>query len=253
MANTTELILHNHKIRVGEDGFLCLNDIHRAAGLRKNRQPAQWQRLPTTNPLIIATYERVVGKSHKGKFRTSLVYRTSKSDGTWAHPILAASYAGYLKPELEVEINEVWLRYKSGDATLADEVLERSDDAGNEWAAIRALGRVKRRKFTDSLNDHGVTGAGFGLCTNEVYKSLFDAPAKKLKEARGLPAKANLRDSMETDELIFVMAAETLSSERINEEHPQGNVPCAKATKRSSDFIRQAIEADRKDRQQSMI
>jgi len=46
--------------------------------------------------------------------------------GTYAHPILACAYAGYLSPELEIEVREIWLRYRAGDATLADEVLARA-------------------------------------------------------------------------------------------------------------------------------
>ncbi|MCA3797220.1 MAG: KilA-N domain-containing protein [Burkholderia sp.] len=148
MPDTTELILRGRKVRIDADGFVCLNDIQRAAGYSVNRRPVDWYRLPTTGPLVIATWNRIVGKSHQsGKIRISDVYRAASgvNGGTWAHPILAAAYAGYLKPELEVEMREVWLRYQAGDATLADEVLERAIDEGNEWAAVRALSRAKRR------------------------------------------------------------------------------------------------------------
>lgn len=255
MTGTTELILRGRKVRIDTDGFVSLNDIQRAAGYSVNRRPVDWYRLPTTGPLIIATWERIVGKSHQSKIRISDVFRAASgaNGGTWAHPILAAAYAGYLKPELEVEMREVWLRYQAGDATLADEVLDRASDEGNEWAAVRALSRTKRRKYTQTLSDHGVTGQGYGRCTNEVYQSLFDATAKKLKERRGVSAKANLRDKLDTNELVYVMAAEALATERIQEEKPFGNDPCAKATRRSSDRIREAIEADRKDRQQRLV
>lgn len=252
MAAKTELILRGRKIRVDEDGFISLNDIHTAAGLRKNQKPHDWQRLPSTNPLIIATYERVTGISRKAKIRISDVYKTSPT-GTWAHPILAVSYAGYLKPELAVEVNEVWLRHQAGDATLADETLEKSDSAGNEWVAIRALGRVKRDEYTKTLDEHGVSGFGYASCTNAVYNALFDAPAKKLKEQRNLPKSGNLRNAMSTDELVFVMAAETLSKQRIEQENPTGNSACTLATKRSSERIRLAIEDDVKDRQDRLM
>ena len=91
-----------------------------------------------------------MGKSHHSKIRISEVYRSASgaNGGTWAHPILAAAYAGYLKPELEVEMKEVWLRYQAADPTLADDVLDRATDAANEWAAVRALGRVKRNELS---------------------------------------------------------------------------------------------------------
>jgi len=251
-ALENEFSLRGRKIRVKEDGFVSLNDIHSSGGFSVNKRPAQWQRLPSTNPLIIATYERVVGKSHKGKFKASLVYRTS-SEGTWAHPILAAAYAGYLSPKLEVEMREVWLRYRAADATLADEVLARASDADNEWAATRAISRVKRNQYTTTLSEHGVEGFGFASCTNAVYGALFDADAKKLKEAKGLSKTANLRDRMSNDELVYVMMAETLAKGRIEDESPLGNGPCAQATKRSAAYVRQAIELDKKDRQKSLV
>ncbi|ODM47417.1 hypothetical protein A9320_22385 [Ruegeria sp. PBVC088] len=236
-----------------DDGFVCLNDIHKAAGYSKNRRPFDWQRLPSTNPLIIATYERVTGKSRKSKIRISEVYKVVPGMGTWAHPILAAAYAGYLKPELEVEMKEVWLRYKSADATLADDILDRATDEENEWAATRALGRVKRFEYTKALDEHGVEGFGYANCTNAVYKQLFDATAKKLKQQKGLPSKANLRNAMSKDELVFVMMAETLAKGRIEEEAPQGNGPCAAATKRSAAHVRRAIDADKNDRQKPLV
>ena len=253
--NAGEIILRGKKVRVDDDGFVSLNDIHRLAGFRKHRRPIDWQRLPTTGQLIIAVYERIVGKSHHSKIRISEVYRSASgaNGGTWAHPILAAAYAGYLKPELEVEMKEVWLRYQAADPTLADDVLDRATDAANEWAAVRALGRVKRNEYTKTLGDHGVSGFGFSTCTNAVYKPLFGANAKKLREQRGIAPRANMRNAFTTDELVYVMMAETLAKQRIKEESPFGNGPCAKATKRSSQRVRDAIDGDRRDHQAKLI
>ena len=253
-AVETEFSLRGRKIRVDTEGFVSLNDIHRAAGFRTNNRPIDWQRLPTTSALIAATYERIVGKSHQSKYRTSDVYRAKSgaNGGTWAHPILAAAYAGYLKPELEVEMREVWLRFKAADPTLADEVLQRATDEGNEWAATRALGRAKRNQFTETLKGHDVSGPGYGICTNAVYKEVLGGTKKAVLIARGLPEAANLRDKMSKDELVYVMMEETLARERIEDENPRGNTPCERATQRSASFVRQAIELDRKDRQRPL-
>ncbi|SRR5579883_238219 len=53
----------------------------------------------------------------------------------------AAAYAGYLSPKLELEVREVWLRYGSDDATLADEILQRATAEENRWAGARAISR----------------------------------------------------------------------------------------------------------------
>lgn len=253
-AMNDEFKLRGRSVRVDENGFVSLNDIYNVSGLRKKRVPYEWQRLESTQNLMIALHERITGKSRNSDFRTSRVYRAGAGarGGSWAHPVLAAAYAGYLKPELEIEMREVWLRFKAADATLADEILERATDEENEWAASRAMGRVKRNEFTKTLNDHGVDGFGFASCTNAVYGQLFDATAKKMRDDRGLPKSASLRDAMSKDELVFVMMAETLAKGRIVEENPFGTGPCTQATKRSASFVRQAIDADKKDRQRPL-
>lgn len=252
-VNTGELILRGKKIRVNKDGFVSLNDIHKAAGFSKNKRPFDWQRLPSTNPLIIATYERVTGKSRKSKFRTSDVYKVVSGLGTWAHPILAASYAGYLKPELEVEIKEVWLRYKSADPTLADEVLERASPEDNEWAARRAMGRAVRGAYTAELKARGVAaGKDYAICTNATYQGVFGFTAKALKAQKGLKKSASLRDNMSMSELAYIAASEALSVERMDDEDSRGFGECRRATSKAAGAIRSAIEADRKDRQKRL-
>lgn len=250
------LVLRGRKIRVEQDGFVSLNDIHAAAGFSKNRRPADWQRLPSTQDLMIALHDRLVGKSHQSKFRTSLMIRSKSGPdgGTFAHPILAAAYAGYLKPALEVEMREVWLRYRSGDASLADEILQRSSPEANEWAARRAMGRAVRGEYTKELSERGLTKPfEYANCTNETYKGLFDATAKVLRERKGLSKSKNLRDAMDMKELAFVAASEALAVERMGEEESKGFIECRDATAKASGAIRGAIEADRKDRQKRLV
>lgn len=254
-ADDTDLVLRGRSIRVDEDGFVSLNDIYAVSGLRKKRVPYEWQRLPSTQELMIALHERITGKSRNSDFRTSRVFRAGAGakGGSWAHPILAAAYAGYLSPKLEVEMKEVWLRYKAGDATLADDILQRATEEQNEWAGVRALGRVKRLEFTKTLSTHGVDGFGFATCTDAVYKAILDGTAKQLKVARDLPAKANLRDNLSKDDLVFVMAAEVMARRRIEDENPWGNSPCAAATRRSAERLRAAIDEDRRDSQKPLL
>ena len=190
-------------------------------------------------------------KSHKStKIRVSSVYYSRGSGGAWGHPVLACAYAGYLNPKLEVEVRETWLRYRSGDASLADEILQRAAPEANEWAGTRALARATRNGYTSALKSHGVDRPiDFAVCTNETYLSLFDGDAKTLKRNRNLPKSANLRDAMTTPELTYVMAAESLASERIDEMECDGAQECRTATRKSASYIRQAIESDRADRQ----
>jgi hypothetical protein len=123
--------------------------------------------------LIETVFVRITGKSRNWtKVEIKSVYYTKvgANGGNFADPRLALAYAEYLNPKLALEVREVLLRHKSGDATLADETLQKSTPEGNEWAAVRALGRAKRRHFTNVLQGHEVVRPiDFATVTIAVY------------------------------------------------------------------------------------
>lgn len=251
------LVIRGRDIRFDENGLACLNDIWKAAGFTKNHRPFDWQRLPGSNSKIERVLELITGKSRNyTKDDMRLVFRTRRGadGGTYADVRLALDYAEYLNPKLAIEVKEVFLRYKAGDATLADEVLQRASAEDNEWAAKRAIGRAVRLNYTAELKNRGVEEPKhYALCTDATYRNLFGGSAKDLRKERGLPAKANLRDKMDTRELAYLGASEALSVERMEDEDSQGFTECHKATGRAATAIRTAIEADRKDRQRKLV
>ena len=129
-----------------------------------------WLRLGTTLKLIETVFVRITGKSRNWtKVEIKSVYYTKvgANGGTFVDPRLALAYAEYLNPKLALEVREVFLRHKSGDATLADETLQKSTPEGNEWAAVRALGRAKRRRFTKGWRQWIVLYVGSQLDFNK--------------------------------------------------------------------------------------
>jgi hypothetical protein len=250
------MIIRGKKIREDSNGMICLDDIWTVAQAKPGRAPKKWRLLPSTKRLE-AELKKKVSKSAlmSDKAVIPVIYaRLGRGNaGTFAHPIMAAAYAGYLSPKLEIEVREVWLRFRAGDATLADEIMQRASATDNEWIAVRALSRAKRVSYTETLRNHGVDVKGYPLCTNAIYRQILGSNASSVKARRGLPQKANLRNHLETDELSFVMAAEVLATDRIAEEDRRGNDDCAHASERSASFIREAIERDRKDRQRRFV
>lgn len=251
------LVIRGRTIRSDENGLICLNDIHQAAGFSKNQKPSDWMRLETTHARIERVLKLITGKSRnwsKSDFRSVSYAKAGAGGGTYADPRLALDYAEYLNPKLAIEVKEVFLRFKAADPTLADDVLDRASPEANEWAARRAMGRAVRHQYTDELGKRGVEkGYQFGVCTNETYRGLFDATAKKLKEDRGLKSSASLRDAMDMKELAFVAASEALSVERMEDEDSAGFRECREATGKAASAIRFAIEGDRRDRQKPLI
>jgi hypothetical protein len=247
-----DLKIRGRAIRSDCNGLICLTDIWEAAGYSVNQKPSDWRSLSSAQSLMVALLDQIAGKSgNKTKISVKAIYyaKVGKGGGTFAHPVLACAYAGHISPKLELEVRQTWLRYKAGDATLADEVLERAGPAANEWAGVRALSRTTRNKHVAVLSDHGIkVPVDFANITNETYLALFDKTAKSLKAARGLKKNDNLRDKMGLSDLTYVMAAESLANERIEQTNPQGPTPCQIAVRRSARHIREAIDKDRADR-----
>ena len=242
-------VIRGRTIHVDEKGFVCLNDIWTAAGYSARQKPADWKELATTGRLIVALLDQNAGKTGIKNYNPSsvIVTRKGRGGGTYAAVHLAVKYAEYLSPRLALEVADVFLRYKTADATLADEVLERASPEANEWAGARALARAGRRPFTDTLQRHGVRVRNeFARCTNAVYIGIFGKTAKQLKAAKQVTA--NLRNAMDAVELTFVATGEALARERIEQTDCQGAIACEAATLRSTSFLRAAIEAERKDR-----
>lgn len=245
------------KITVDEKGRIRLNDIHKAGGFSKHQGPKYWAALVTATELISFTASKKAGKSgllSKDDITSVFCVKVGLNGGTWADPNIALAYAKYLSPSLHYEVNEIFLRYKQGDATLADEVLERAPAKDNEWAGVRALGRAKRNELTATLQEHDVTKPPeFARVTNATYKALTDKTAKQLKVDKGLGPKDSLRNAMTTKELVFVMAAEQLAKERIEDEDSRGVRECEIAATKSAASIRSAVEADRASRSKRLV
>jgi len=255
VSDRNPLILRGISISEDANGNINLDDIWRLAKARPTRQPAKWKQTQAAKALEVEVQKKITNSALKeNKEAFSVIYskRGRGSTGTFAHPILAAAYAGYLSPKLEVEVREIWLRYRAGDATLADEILQRASAEENAWAGARALSRAQRVDYTDTLKTHGVIGHGYRDCTEALYMNLLGGKSYELRLKRNLPRAANIRDNLNIAELLFVGTAEALAVERIEDEGCIGNSACVTATSQSAGIIRNAIEEDRKSRKKKV-
>ncbi|MFK5970351.1 MAG: hypothetical protein QM487_09565, partial [Candidatus Marithrix sp.] len=123
------------------------------------------------------------------------IYRSTRGSygASWGHWQIALAYAKYLSPELHMHVNEIYMRYQTGDIALADEVADKMTPEQQELHAARTLGKVARNFLTKTLEEHEVSSYGYVHCTNDTYKGLFGKTAKKLREDRNLPARKNVR------------------------------------------------------------
>ncbi|OHD05587.1 KilA-N domain-containing protein [Sphingopyxis sp. RIFCSPHIGHO2_12_FULL_65_19] len=249
--NRRDIVIRGKAIREDGAGNILLDDIWTLAQAKQTKAPKFWQMGQAAKALINALNFKVRNSNLNGDGVCEPIYakRGQGQKGTYAHPILAAAYAGYLDPNLEIEVREVWLRYRAGDSTLADEILQRASAEANKWAGLRALSRSQRSGYTDVLKAHGVTGKeGYMACTEAVYVHLLGGKSWELRNALGLPKGANLRDAVGIDNLSWLMAAEALAADRIEDEGCTGNDECADASATAARAIKKAIEDDRRSR-----
>lgn len=227
---------------VRTDGdMVSLTDIWQIAeshGYAENKdEPKFWGRAPYTRK---SKGKDVINQGKGWEFIESLaeslkvsathLYQTKRGrhgGGTWTHWQIGLAYAQYLNPELHRQVNEIYARYKTGDPSLAVEVIDKQTDAKTaEWIASRAIGKATRLEFTGCLRDHAVRGNGYARCTNAIYQPLLGGTAKELKIQKGLSANTNLRDNIDTDELVAVMFSEVVAKRRITTKDAQGNKEC---------------------------
>lgn len=97
-----------------------------------------------------------------------------------------------------------------------------------EWWKQRTTGVLLRVLFTDTLRDHGVSGAGYPRCTNAVYQGLTNKTAAQLRAEFGLGKSSTPRDAMDIHDLAALAFAESLAARQIEARNIQGNERCAR-------------------------
>ena len=91
-----------------------------------------------------------------------------------------------------------------------------------EWINQRLQAIQVRKELTDSWQDHGVNqGREFAILTDEITRAWSGLSTREYKNYKGLK-KENLRDNMNTMELVLNMLAEATTATLTNAKNPQG-------------------------------
>jgi Rha family phage regulatory protein len=116
---------------------------------------------------------------------------------------------------------------------------------------VREEGRRVRNNFTSVLSTHDVEQPkSYARITNTTYQQLWGMTAAQLRDAHGLPAKANIRDHASEIGLAAIMLSEALSSNRIIEGNLRGEERCNAAVEQCAGYVKTAIVDERKSRRQ---
>jgi hypothetical protein len=240
----TKLIpfINGVQISTDKEERVSLTDLFKSSGKDRNYNPNEWLNQATTKSFIDA-----VCQIHNTTIDRIIKTKKGKGGGTYTDKQVALAYAKYLSPELHVIVNQTFFErieeQKNPQLAIDRAVLTwQKQGKSEEWIKQRLNSKGTRLMFTGALKEAGVSGDGYGKCTNAIYEPLFEANAKELRETKSLPEKANTRESMTYLELKTVELAEFLATENIKKLGVTGNRGCEKECRRSSEIISSAVQ-----------
>lgn len=233
---------------VRTDGELInLTDLWRSAGSPTHKITTFWLRQDSTKELIAKT-----NKKFKLDSNASLKIKRGRiGGGTWAHKVIALSYAGYLDKDIEVAVNQVFFE-RIEEEKNPDKIAERYTKTyqklgkSDKWINERFKGISTRNAFTKTLAAHKVEQEGFRNCTNNIYTPLFGGSTNVVREKKGLDKTQSIRDNLSSVELAAVGLAELLSMENIEKNNVMGSAKCEVICLNSSKAVANAVIQSRK-------
>ncbi len=94
------------EISTDSEGRFNLNALHNASGLGGNKAPAQWLRTKSA--------QEVINELQKDTVQICIVSSEGRNGGTYAHQLLAVSYAGWISPAFQLQVNQAFIDYRTG-------------------------------------------------------------------------------------------------------------------------------------------
>ncbi|MDA3978463.1 KilA-N domain-containing protein [Gallibacterium sp. AGMB14963] len=120
---TNQLTLNNHTISLDEHGRISLNTLHQLSGQGSAKKPDNWLRLQSTQELIAEI-------SQFSDLRTAplQVINGGINRGTYAHELLAISYAGWISPRFQLQVNQAFLDSKRQPISVKNDIQINKDE-----------------------------------------------------------------------------------------------------------------------------
>lgn len=244
----SDLTLRGVKIREN-NGDICLNDLWSLAGQPENIRPASWRRQKGTGRFVEALVAKLVvsGKhnnAEEAEESISYVLGAGRAKATYAHPTLALEYARHLSPDLAVEANELFVRYRADAVGLALEIL----DEFAEQVEYDTM-RVELRSLVAKHNSESAGAAmAAGVKNFENYngaglRGLYGGMTKaEVVEHKGLPKGSSHLDHAGHEELAANYFKATQAAAKLKREKIKGQSAAEDAHEEVGKAVRQTIK-----------
>jgi hypothetical protein len=119
-------------ITTDSEGRFNLNALHKASGAEKKDGPTYWLALESTKALI--------AELDKQTTEISVVAIEGRNGGTFAHELLAISYAGWISPVFQLQVNQAFIDVRSGKVNVMNlPIVPRIKMIGDTFAGLKRL------------------------------------------------------------------------------------------------------------------
>lgn len=203
-----KIIIGKSPVSTNADGLISLTDLWKAAGSNPKHRPAHWAQQDA-----VADFAKKVGEKENVRQKYLFQSKPGKGGGTFAHWQIALAYAKYLSPELHMAVNEVFMRYKAGDPTLAEEVIDKVEDpTALERIERRARAKKQYKQLASVVFAKGGHRKTIAQVADTNNLSVTGFTAQDLKYVRGGKEYLSSREVYSSDELAHVAFLESLEA-----------------------------------------
>lgn len=212
---------------------LNLNNLWESAGKPKNKDPRRWVQTESSQSFIASVARKLnVAKSD------ILKSKRGKGGGTLAHWQVAIAYAKYLDDDLHIFCNDVFKRYLQGDASLAEEIIDRNNNPEDlKRIELRAKARRTNKQLNSAIAAHG------GDCYRVVANiNNVAVTGKTAREIRAIRKVKHTRDGLDSLELTMLAAAEELEASGYEARGVSGNDAIVNIVKEVGDDISRLMQ-----------
>lgn len=175
------------EITTDQQGRFNLNALHKASGEADHKRPSKWLATEPTKELISELESQSPSEGLAQKAVNSV--RGGSLPGTFAHELLAVSYAGWISPAFQLKVNQVFLDYRNGRlqpvpqfdpaTALNDPATMRSLLLGYTEKVLALEDQIKAIKPKAEALDRIATADG-SMCVTDVAKLLQITKPKDL-------------------------------------------------------------------------
>lgn len=176
MSNVINLpVIAGVEITTDDQDRFNLNALHKASGLGAHKTPSKWLANQSTIELIqeLETQNPNSGSALK-------VNNGGNNQGTFAHELLAISYAGWISPKFQLQVNQTFIDYKNGNLKPVNptqmsriDILQLAMQAEEE--NIKLVAQVKEMTPKAEALDR-IAKADGSMCITDAAKDLQIRP-----------------------------------------------------------------------------